>query len=198
MPAGDYDWQVYHGHVETATDRWISGVFDVQCCGFYGGQLLQTNLTVTLHPDDTFTFSGQHIMEQITLPTGHVTIHIGSIDAAMNFTPDMQLRLQAQYDNISQDLGMSMRYRWEFSIRARSCSSRRATTRRWTTLGRYVIAPVADLAADRAHVPGLSATAGPSKPLKSLNRRTFEPPISGSTFALPLSKTRHRPRMRVI
>lgn len=114
VPAADYDWQVFHGHFETATDRWISGILDVQCCGFYGGHLLQTNITVNIRPDDTFTFSGQHIMEQISLPTGHVNIHIASIDAAMNFTPDMQFRLQMQYDNISHNLGYSARYRWEF------------------------------------------------------------------------------------
>ncbi len=114
VPAGDYDWQVFHGHLETATDRWISGILDVQCCGFYGGHLLQTNLTVNIRPDDTFTFSGQHTMEQISLPTGHVNIHIAAIDAAMNFTPDMQMRLQMQYDNISHNLGYSARYRWEF------------------------------------------------------------------------------------
>jgi hypothetical protein len=114
VPAGDYDWQVFHGHIETATDRWISGILDVQCCGFYGGHLLQTNVTVNIRPDDTFTFSGQHTMEQISLPTGHVNIHIASIDAAMNFTPDMQMRLQMQYDNISHNLGYSARYRWEF------------------------------------------------------------------------------------
>ncbi len=114
VPAADYDWQVFHGHVETATDRFIAAVFDVQCCGFYNGHLLKTDLTLNLHPDDTFTFSGEHVMEQISLPTGHVAIHIGSIDAAMNFTPDMQLRMQTQYDNISHNLGFSLRYRWEF------------------------------------------------------------------------------------
>jgi len=114
VPAGDYDWQVYHGHIETATDRWISGVLDVQCCGFYGGQMLKTDLTLALHPDDTFTFSGEHTMELITLPTGKVNIHIGSVDAALNFTPDMQVRMQAQWDNVSNDLGFSVRYRWEF------------------------------------------------------------------------------------
>ncbi len=114
VPAGDYDWEVFHGHIETATDRWLSAIYDVQCCGFYGGHLLRSDLTLTLHPDDTFTFSGEHIFEQIKLPTGHVAIHIGSIDAAMNFTPDMQLRIQAQYDNVSNDLGVSVRYRWEF------------------------------------------------------------------------------------
>ena len=114
VPAGNYDWQVFHGRFETATDRFISGVFDVQCCGFYNGHLLQTQTTINLHPGSTLTFSGEHTMQLIGLPTGHVAIHIGSIDAALNFTPDMQIRMQAQYDNISHDLGYSVRYRWEF------------------------------------------------------------------------------------
>lgn len=114
VAAGDYNWQVIHGHFETATDRILSGTFDVQCCGFYGGNLLKTDLTLSFRPDDTFTFSGEHIFENIKMATGHVAIHIGSIDAAMNVTPDMQLRVQAQFDNISNDLGVSVRYRWEF------------------------------------------------------------------------------------
>ena len=114
VPAGNYDWQVFHGHIETATDRFISGILDVQCCGFYNGHLLQTQTTINLHPGNTLTFSGEHTMQLIELPTGHVAIHIGSIDAALNFTPDMQIRMQAQYDNISKDLGYSFRYRWEF------------------------------------------------------------------------------------
>jgi hypothetical protein len=75
---------------------------------------LQTDTTLNLHPDDTLTFTGRHIMQNIGLPTGHVAIHIGSLDAALNFTPDMQIRMEAQYDNISQDLGYSVKYRWEF------------------------------------------------------------------------------------
>src|SRR5258706_393732 len=102
VPAGNYDWQVAHGRFATADDRIVSGVFDVQCCGFYNGHLLQTDTTINLHPDDTLTFSGRHIMQLIGLPTGHVAIHIGSLDAALNFTPDMQIRMQAQYDNISE------------------------------------------------------------------------------------------------
>ena len=32
----------------------------------------------------------------------------------VNFNPDMQLALQAQYDNISENFGFSARYRWEY------------------------------------------------------------------------------------
>jgi hypothetical protein len=33
----------------------------------------------------------------------------------VNFLPDMQLALQAQYDNISENFGFSARYRWEYA-----------------------------------------------------------------------------------
>ena len=32
----------------------------------------------------------------------------------VNFTPDMQVALQAQYDNISENFALSTRYRWEY------------------------------------------------------------------------------------
>ena len=50
----------------------------------------------------------------IELPTGDVDIHIATVDAVVNLTPDMQLALQAQYDNISENFGFSARYRWEY------------------------------------------------------------------------------------
>jgi hypothetical protein len=36
------------------------------------------------------------------------------MNVSINFTPDMQLRTQVQYDNISETFGLSSRYRWEF------------------------------------------------------------------------------------
>jgi hypothetical protein len=114
IPAGEYQWQVYHARVETALERSVSGIFDVQCCGFYNGQMLQTDTTITLLPNELLSVIGHHTLQVIHLPTGHVTIHVGSLDFALNFTPDMQLLTQVEYDNISQDMQFSARYRWEF------------------------------------------------------------------------------------
>jgi hypothetical protein len=50
----------------------------------------------------------------IDLPTGDVDIHVVEVASVVNFTPDMQLALQAQFDNISQDFGFLARYRWEY------------------------------------------------------------------------------------
>ncbi len=114
VPAGQYTLDVLHLHTETAPGRFLSGVADMQYGGFYGGRLLQTDITVNVNPDDTFMFSARHIMQQVATHHGNVAIHVGSFDTSVNFTPDMQLRGQLQYDNISKDLELSFRYRWEF------------------------------------------------------------------------------------
>jgi hypothetical protein len=114
VPAGKYTLDVVHFHTETAAGRFISGVFDVQYGGFYGGTLLQLDTTVNLNPDDTFQISARHVTQQISMPAGNVAINIGALDLSVNFTPDMTLRGQVQYDNISKALALSFRYRWEF------------------------------------------------------------------------------------
>jgi hypothetical protein len=64
----------------------------------------------SLYFEITTSYEGNYI----DLPTGQVDIHLGAVDAVINFTPDMQLALQAQYDNISENFGFSARYRWEY------------------------------------------------------------------------------------
>ncbi len=114
VPAGEYTFPVLHFRTETAPGRFLSGVEDVQYGGFYGGKLLQTDTTLTVRPDDTFSVSGRHVMQQISMPGGNVAIHIAALDLSVNFTPDMEMRGQVQYDNISKAMALSFRYRWEF------------------------------------------------------------------------------------
>lgn len=115
VPAGDFSFMVWHARAETSYNRPLALIVDVQCCGFFDGTLLQTDVTLDYRPNSTFSFKVQHIMDAIDEPSGKVTIHIASLDAGVNFTPDMQLRAQAQYDNISEQFGLSVRYRWEFA-----------------------------------------------------------------------------------
>ncbi len=120
VPAGTYTMPMLHFRSETATGRFLSGVFDLQYGSFYGGKLLQADTTVNINPNDTYMFSVRHITQQIAMPARAaapargVAIHILAFDTSVNFTPDMQLRGQLQYDNISKGLDLSVRYRWEF------------------------------------------------------------------------------------
>jgi hypothetical protein len=39
---------------------------------------------------------------------------LATLAAIVNFTPDMQLYNEVQFDNISQNFALAMRYRWEY------------------------------------------------------------------------------------
>jgi hypothetical protein len=56
-----------------------------------------------------------HSFQKYELPTGDVEIQIYSLGANLNFSPDMRLTTRLQYDNISEAVGLSARYYWEFS-----------------------------------------------------------------------------------
>jgi hypothetical protein len=115
VPAGTYMFATVHGRVETATGRLISAIVDVQDGGYYGGKLLQTDVTLNVNPNETLTVGARHLMQQISMPGGNVSIHVESLDTSVNFTPDMYVRAQVQYDNISKAAQLSVRYRWEFA-----------------------------------------------------------------------------------
>lgn len=114
VPAGNYIYSTWHWHGETSAARLLSTVLDVQYGKYYGGKLLQTDATVNLNPNDTLSIGARHVMQEMHMPNGNVSIHIESLDTSVNFTPDMYVRAQAQYDNISKAFALSVRYRWEY------------------------------------------------------------------------------------
>jgi len=100
--------------VRTFNGRLLTLQADVTCCSFYDGSAVLTKATLIFRPSTYFEITATHEANLIDLPTGTVDIHLATADAAINFTPDMQLALQAQYDNISENFGFSARYRWEY------------------------------------------------------------------------------------
>lgn len=114
VPAGEYEWTNAKLYVETAIGRPISVVAEVECCSYFEGDLLRTFLSANWRPDTSWEIGAQHSFYNIAMPTGDLEIQIWALNVTLNFTPDMQLKTQAQYDNVSEAFGMSARYRWEF------------------------------------------------------------------------------------
>ena len=102
VPAGEYEWTAGFINLETSIGRPVSGNFEIRCCDWYGGTLFRTFAYVNWRPDSTWDIGLQHQFLGIDLPTGDVEIQIYALNVGLNFTPDMQLRTQVQYDNISQ------------------------------------------------------------------------------------------------
>ncbi len=116
MLPGTYEWTNVNvsADVRSFYGRLLTLQADVTCCSFYDGNAVVTKTALILRPSIYFEITATNEMNLIDLPTGNVDIHLATLDAAINFTPDMQLALQAQYDNISENFGFSARYRWEY------------------------------------------------------------------------------------
>jgi Carbohydrate family 9 binding domain-like len=114
VPARRYDWTSINVGVRTFNGRLLTLQADVTCCRFYDGDALVTRTNLIFRPSTHFEMGVGHEANAIDLPTGTVDIHLATTDAVVNFTPVMQIALQAQYDNISENFAFSGRYRWEY------------------------------------------------------------------------------------
>jgi hypothetical protein len=113
--AGSYEWNNFNARLRTFDGRLVRLDAEVTCCSFYNGSQFKTRVQLAFRPGPIFEFVPTYEGTFIDLPAGHVDIHLVTVDSVVNFLPDMQLALQAQYDNISENFGFSARYRWEYA-----------------------------------------------------------------------------------
>jgi hypothetical protein len=111
---GSYDWTNIDARFRTFDGRIVSLDTEIVCCSFYNGSSVDAKIRLTYRPNEFFELIPNYQATFIQLPTGNVDIHLLSVDSVINFMPDMQLALQAQFDNISRSFGFSGRYRWEY------------------------------------------------------------------------------------
>ncbi len=111
---GSYGWTNVSARLRTFDGRPVTLDATITCCSFYNGTSIHPRVVLTYRPNAFFEIIPTWDATFISLPTGDVDIHLLSIDGAINFTPDMQIALQTQYDNISRHFGFSARYRWEY------------------------------------------------------------------------------------
>jgi len=114
VPARQYDWTNVTVGLRTFNGRLLTLQADVTCCHFYDGDAVASRVNVIVRPSTHFEINVGHEANAIDLPTGSVDIRLATADAVVNFTPLMQIALQAQYDNISENFAFSGRYRWEY------------------------------------------------------------------------------------
>jgi hypothetical protein len=115
VPVGQYHWTNFSARVNTSGARPYAMFWYGECCSFYHGSYFRSDLGFTLRPSQAIEIVPRYVVTFISLPTGYVAIHVPSLEAAYNVTPDMQIAMQAQFDNISGNLGISARYRWEYA-----------------------------------------------------------------------------------
>jgi hypothetical protein len=115
IAVGDYNWTTATLRFQSSGARTVRFIFETECCRFYNGDAISVDTSLSWQPNRFFEIEPRYEGTFIRLPTGSVDIHIASLDSLVNFTPDMQLAIEVQWDNISQDFSFSGRFRWEYS-----------------------------------------------------------------------------------
>jgi len=114
VTAGTHRWNNVDMNFNTSLKRPWSLNGSVSCCDFYNGHAVQVNLGLTWRPDETWEIIPAMSVAFIDLPTGSVSIYVPDLSVNVNFSPDMTIQSELQYDNLSQSFNASVRYRWEY------------------------------------------------------------------------------------
>ena len=112
VSVGDYHFNQIDVSLISSRSRKVIAFLGVTCCRFYDGDYLGLDNQLEFRLSKYLRLTAKHNMEKFDLPSGKLTVHIGSLDGSINFTPDMQVDTQMQYDNISERFSFSARYRW--------------------------------------------------------------------------------------
>jgi len=114
VPMREYTWTNFSAGFATSNGRPLAIEAEVECCSFYNGNGIATEIELSFRPNAYFEIEGAWELEMLDMPGGSVDIHVLTTSSTINFTPNMAVALQAQWDSVSKDFGFLARYRWEF------------------------------------------------------------------------------------
>ena len=112
IPAGDYDFARYRLELETPRQREVVSELTLQTGGFFGGDLDGLEVELLWKPDAYFNGSVEYEYNDASLPSGDFTTHLVRARTDVSFTPNLSWNTFAQWDDVSDTVGINSRLRW--------------------------------------------------------------------------------------
>ncbi|MFK7959143.1 MAG: hypothetical protein AB8G96_01340, partial [Phycisphaerales bacterium] len=112
IPTGDYWWTTYEFDLGTTSARPVNVNFEYRWGGFYGGNRQDWELGANWRVSPNLTVGGDFVINDIDLPEGDFMTRIARGRVNIYFTPDLSWTTFAQYDNVSESIGINSRVRW--------------------------------------------------------------------------------------
>ena len=112
IPVGTHHWNAAQVLLATATSRPLDVQLRLRHGGYLTGDGDDYQVILTGHPSTRLQLSLSGLLRDFRLPQGDFQVRVGSARATYTFTPDLQLSLLGQYDNISESLGVNFRLKW--------------------------------------------------------------------------------------
>jgi len=113
VPIGEYTSEIYTFRASSTPSRPVAASVGVNFGTNYNGDYLSLESGLSFRPSKHFELTAEHNFIKFKLDTGEVGIHIASLDSTIAFTPDMTIKTEVQYDNISEAFTFFSRFSWE-------------------------------------------------------------------------------------
>ncbi len=115
IPKGGYDFTDYSVEFHSASHRSVSVDVEHSFGRFYSGRLHQTELGLTLKWRGYATLEVETDFVRGHLPQGRFDENVCQVKADFFLSPRLGLMNYLQYDDVSKELGVNFRFRWEIS-----------------------------------------------------------------------------------
>lgn len=115
IPPGTYHWHYLFGTLQSATSRPVYFTAEWRFGGYYDGRRNDQVARVDWKPTPTWGTQIGLARNELSLPSGDFTAWTGSL--RLDYTPSTRFwqSVIAQWDNVTHQLGLSARLRWQWS-----------------------------------------------------------------------------------
>lgn len=114
VPAGSYDMLSYELKWTLADRRALSGDSGLRWGDYYGGDWRSAFANLWWIPCSLTAYGISYEYNHFDLPGGEIGSHLVSVWLALRFTPQVRWSNLCQYDTISETVGFSSRFSWEY------------------------------------------------------------------------------------
>ena len=114
VPAGEYWMTKYVLDFELRDSGLINGDFGYELGDWYHGEKQTAYFQIGFDPSKWLNTSLRYSFNHFELPRAEFDAQVASGNIRINFTPDMGWSHFIQYDDISESIGYSTRFFWEF------------------------------------------------------------------------------------
>ncbi len=109
---GEYsNWSVDSGF-GTASFRKVSGSIGYETGGFWTGNKDEVRLRLTLRPIPGINLTAEYNRTKVSAEGSGFITNLVRTDLGFDFTPDISLSVNIQYDDVSELIGTNTRFRW--------------------------------------------------------------------------------------
>ena len=112
IPVGVHHWNAFQMQVGTSRSRPADVYLRWRHGGFLTGDSDDYQVNFAYRPSNRLQLSLSGNLRDIRLPQGSFQVRSGSARISYTFSPDLQLSLLGQYDNLSAQLGVNFRLKW--------------------------------------------------------------------------------------